>query len=76
MTYQAVARGLGIDTILEINKVAVGDMWPTAEFFNKCRDGYFQLAIRYPETFLTIDGQGTIEEVSQRIDEACKKYLN
>lgn len=104
LTYQAVARGLGVDTILEINKVAVGDMWPTAvfyidlavetalsrcsdvdgdkfekmgtEFFNKCRDGYLQLAIRYPETFLTIDGQGTIEEVSQRIDEACKKYLN
>lgn len=104
LTYQAVARGLGVDTILEINKIAVGDLWPTAvfyidlavktalercfdksgdkfeslgeDFFEKCRDGYLQLANRYPETFLTIDGQGTIEEVGQRVETLCKKYLN
>lgn len=95
LTYQAVARGLGVDTILEINKVAVGDMWPTTvfyidlavetalsrcsdadgdkfekmgiEFFEKCQIGYFELAKRYPDIFVTVDGQGTIEEVCKRI---------
>lgn len=33
LTYQAVARGLGMETILEINKIAVGDIWPDKVFY-------------------------------------------
>lgn len=45
-------------------------------FYKRVRDGYSYLAKKYPKIVKTVDGTGTIEEVSERIDKLWTKYLN
>ncbi len=95
LAFQGFGRGLGMEKVWEINKVAVDDCLPdkviwidtdvdTAmgrahdpsgdkfetyepEFFEKVRSGYAQLAEKYSDKFVRIDGRGTVEEVFGRI---------
>ncbi|MDP1743388.1 MAG: dTMP kinase [Candidatus Amesbacteria bacterium] len=45
-------------------------------FYKKVKHGYSYLANKYPKIVKTVDGTGTIEEVSQRIDKLWTKYLS
>lgn len=45
------------------------------EFFWKVKRGYKFLTKKYPKIVKIIDGTGTIEEVSERIDKIWTKYL-
>lgn len=44
-------------------------------FYKKVKSGYKILANKYPKIVKTVDGTGTIEEVSARIDKIWTKYL-
>jgi dTMP kinase len=94
LAYQGAARGLGIDTVLEINRIAVGHRMPdialvidvpvalaTARrcatpdrieaegdgFLERVAAGYHELAARFPERVSLIDGEGSVDEVHERV---------
>lgn len=94
ISYQGFGRGLGVETVLDINRVAVAGLFPHAafiintdidialsrchdkygdkfelmgrNFFVKCIEGYHYLKNNFPNVF-EIDGNGSIEEVHERI---------
>ena len=94
LAYQGAARGLGIDTVLEINRIAVGRRTPdmalvidvpvalaTARrcatpdrieaegdgFLERVAAGYHELAARFPERVRLDDGEGSVDEVHERV---------
>lgn len=96
LAYQGVARGLGIDRVLELN-VAVADLTPDrtfvllldadaaaartgsppdrmerekAGFRAAVADGYRQLAERYPERIVVLDGSEPADELAAGVREA------
>ena len=96
LAYQGVARGLGIDRVLELN-VAVADLTPdrtlvllvdakTAAmrageapdrmeregdaFRVAVADGYRELAERFPERIVVLDGSQPIFDIATRVREA------
>jgi len=76
LAYQGVARGLGIDRVLELN-AAVADLLPDRTFVllvdeaTECRaaveDGYREVAERFPERIAALDGSLPREELAARI---------
>ena len=103
LVYQGYGRGLGVDTVWEINKFAIGDFLPDKtiyldiapevglkrisdnnretnrldleglDFYNKNRQGYLDLANKYPERFVVINADQTPDEVFNELKE---KLLN
>jgi dTMP kinase len=96
LAYQGVARGLGIDRVLELN-VAVADLTPHRTFVllldaevaaaragsspdrmeredgtfrAAVADGYRQLAERFPERIVVLDGSQPMWDVAARVREA------
>jgi dTMP kinase len=98
VAYQGVARGLGLDRVLELNLVAVGGLLPDltflllvdptvaasrmseerdrleredAGFHARADAGYRELAARFPERIVTVDGTlppgDVAREVSARV---------
>lgn len=93
LVYQGCGRGLGMDTVLEINKFAISYFLPDKtiyldidpevglkriaynnretnrldleglDFYNKNRQGYLELAKKYPERFVVINAQQTPNEI-------------
>src|SRR5262245_45490294 len=95
LAYQGVARGLGIDRVLELN-VAVSDLTPDRTFVflvdadtaaartdslpdrieredgafrAAVADGYRQLAERYPDRIVLLDGSATADELALHVRE-------
>jgi dTMP kinase len=96
LAYQGVARGLGVDRVLELN-VAVADLTPDRTFVllldaevaaaragsspdrmeredgtfrAAVADGYRQLAERFPERIVVLDGSQPMWDVAARVREA------
>ena len=96
LAYQGVARGLGVDRVLELN-VAVADLTPDrtfvllldaeiaaarassspdrmeqedGAFHAAVADGYRQLAERFPERIVVLDGSQPMWDVAARVREA------
>ncbi len=96
LAYQGVARGLGIDRVLELN-VAVSDLTPDRTFVllldantaaartgsspdrierengafrTAVADGYRELAARFPDRIVLIDGSQPIWDIAARVREA------
>jgi len=96
LAYQGVARGLGIDRVLELN-VAVSDLTPDRTFVllldadaaaartssspdrierengafrAAAADGYRQLAGRYPDRIVLLDGSAPADELAAQVREA------
>jgi len=94
VAYQGVARGLGLERVLELNLAAVGGLLPDLTFLllvdagvaasrmpsdrdrleredtvfhGRADAGYRELAKRFPERIVTIDGSLSEDEVAQRI---------
>lgn len=94
LAYQGFARGLGIESVLAINKFAIGELMPDLTFYfdldpeiglariraneqrefnrldrekldfhHKVREGYLQIAERFPERIVTVRADGTPDEV-------------
>ena len=96
VAYQGGGRQLGVDTVLELNLLAVGGLVPDrtflveidvetalarvgdkrdrieqaeAEFWPRVVDAYRDLAARYPERYVVVDGRRPIPEIAEEIRE-------
>ena len=94
LAYQGIARGLGVDAVLELNLAAVQGVMPDRTFLllvdparaaqrtGRHRDriereddafrarvdaAYRELAERFPERIVPIDGSGSAEEVADLV---------
>jgi len=103
LAYQAYARYLGVDFILQINQYALKymptltfyiDLLPeigiarisnrkkydrldqeTVEFHNKVREGYLEIAKKYPHRIVTIDGTKPINEIKEEVISIIRSKL-
>lgn len=100
VAYQGVARGLGLDRVLELNLACVGGLMPDRTilldiesaravarmgeerdriereddaFHARAADGYRQLAARFPERYLTVDGTVAPELIAEEIYGAVRR---
>jgi dTMP kinase len=96
VAYQGGGRQLGVDTVLELNLLAVGGLLPDrtflveidvatalarvgdkrdrieqaeAEFWPRVVEAYRDLAARYPERYVVVDGRRPISEIAEEIRE-------
>jgi dTMP kinase len=94
VAYQGVARGLGLDRVLELNLAAVGGLLPdrtflflidpaligerlrrehdrleseNADFHARADEGYRELAERFPERIVVLDGTRPAEELAEEV---------
>ena len=94
VAYQGIARGLGLERVLELNLAAVGGLMPdrtilleigagdavarmsgdrdriereTDGFHARVADAYRQLAARFPERYVTIDGTAPPDAIAEEI---------
>ena len=94
VAYQGVARGLGLDRVLELNLSAVGGLLPDVtflllvepgaaetrltgardrleredgDFHARAAAGYRELAARFPERIVVVDGSLAVDEVARTI---------
>jgi dTMP kinase len=94
VAYQGIARGLGLERVLELNLAAVGDLMPertilleigVAEaaarmggeldriereddgFRGRVAEAYRELARRFPERYVAIDGTAAPEAIAEQI---------
>ncbi len=96
LAYQGIARGLGVDPVLELNLAVVGGLLPdrtfvllldpaaaagrsrrdpdriereAAEFHATLDRAYRELAERFPERIVALDGSAMPEELAERVRE-------
>lgn len=96
VAYQGGGRQLGVDTVLELNLLAVGGLVPDrtflveidvatalarvgdkrdrieqaeAEFWPRVVEAYRDLAARYPERYVVVDGRRPVPEIAEEIRE-------
>jgi dTMP kinase len=94
VAYQGVARGLGLDRVLDLNLTAVGGLLPErtflfdidasligerlrrehdrlesedVSFHERAADGYRELADRFPERIVVLDGTHPAEELAEEV---------
>jgi dTMP kinase len=100
LAYQGAARGIGFETVLELHRLALGDLWPDAsicvnvdvelglsrahrrnaaypdedrldqqslDFHLRVAEGYRKIAALEPRRFRMVDGNGSPEEIADRI---------
>lgn len=94
LAYQGYARGLGFERVLELNRLAIDDIWPDLtllidlepdaatkrlsnitdrieelgiQFQHKVRNGYIELAKRYPNRIVILDGSREPQEIFEDI---------
>jgi dTMP kinase len=99
VAYQGGGRQLGVDTVLELNLLAVGGLVPDrtilveidvetalarvgdkrdrieqaeAAFWPRVVDAYRDLAARYPQRYVVVDGTRAVEEVAEEIRERLR----
>jgi dTMP kinase len=100
VAYQGIARGLGLERVLELNLAAVGGLMPDRTilidvesgravarmgeerdriereddgFHARAAAGYRQLATRFPERYVTVDGTGSPELIAEEIYGAVRR---
>jgi dTMP kinase len=94
LAYQGIARGLGLEAVLELNLAAVGGLLPDKTFLllvdprvawarmgrspdrieragdaflARVGDGYRELAGRFPERIVALDGSLPAEEIAEQV---------
>jgi dTMP kinase len=99
VAYQGGGRELGVDTVLELNLLAVDGLVPDrtvlveidvetalarvgdkrdrieqaeAEFWPRVVDAYRDLAARYPERYVVVDGRRPVREIAEEIRERLR----
>ena len=99
VAYQGGGRELGVETVLELNLLAVGGLVPDrtilveidietalarvgdkrdrieqaeADFWPRVVDAYRDLAARYPERYVVVDGRRPVPEVAEEIRERLR----
>ena len=99
VAYQGGGRELGVDTVLELNLLAVDGLVPDrtvlveidvetalarvgdkrdrieqaeAEFWPRVVDAYRNLAARYPDRYVVVDGRRPVPEIAEEIRERLR----
>ncbi len=99
VAYQGGGRELGVDTVLELNLLAVDGLVPDrtvlveidaetalarvgdkrdrieqaeAEFWPRVVDAYRDLAARYPDRYVVVDGRRPVPEIAEEIRERLR----
>ena len=99
LAYQGIARGLGVEAVLELNQLALGGLLPDRTFLlvvpveeaigrstdrpdriereglaflERVDRAYRELAERFPERIVTLDGTGRPEKVAQQVREELR----
>jgi dTMP kinase len=100
LAYQGIARGLGVDAVLELNLAAVGGLLPDRTFLldvpaeeaarrlgprrdrieregpgflSRVADAYRELAARFPERIVVLDGLRPAEELVEDVHGALRR---
>jgi len=104
LAYQGGGRGLSIDDLRTIQRLATGGLTPTlrilvdvpvevglrrrfgveaevnrldvagVEFHERVRAAYLRMAVEDPSTWAVVDGEGTVDEVEERIVQAVTRH--
>jgi len=99
VAYQGVARGLGLERVLDLNLAAVGGLEPDRTFLllldpaavpgrlrgehdrleredhafhARADEGYRELARRFPERIVILDGSKPVEEIAEEVHAALR----
>ncbi len=94
VVYQGVARGLGLERVLELNLTVVAGLMPDVTvllrldaeaavrrlggqldrieregvaFYERCAEAYDELVRRFPDRFVVVDGDRSVEEIAEEI---------
>jgi dTMP kinase len=98
VAYQGIARGLGLERVLDLNLAAVGGLMPDRTilieiqaavarmgderdriereddgFHARVAEAYGQLAARFPERYLTVDGAAAPDVIAEEIYGAIRR---
>jgi len=100
LAYQGIARGLGVDRVLELNRPAIADLLPDrtflllvdaevagersgdqpdrieregADFRSRVDEAYRELASRFADRIVTVDGSLPPEEIAARVAEQVRE---
>jgi dTMP kinase len=100
LAYQGIARGLGVDRVLELNQHAIGDLLPDrtflllvdaevagersgdqpdrieregADFRARVDAAYRELAHRFPDRIVSVDGSLPREEIAAHVAEQVRE---
>ena len=102
LAYQGVARGLGVEAVLDVNVTVTGSLLPDrtfvllvagdesarrlggerdrieregGEFSARVEQGYRELAERYPERIVALDGSRARESIAEEVREHVRDLL-
>ncbi len=102
LAYQGIARELGVDEVLELNRPAIGGLLPDrtfvllldadeserrvggdpdrieregVDFRARVAAAYRELADRFPERIVPLDGTQTVEEIAQAVRADLEAYV-
>jgi dTMP kinase len=100
LAYQGIARGLGVDRVLELNRPAIGDLLPDrtfllvvdaelagvrsgddpdrieregADFRERVKAAYEELAGRFADRIVTVDGSLPPEEIAAHVAQQVRQ---
>jgi len=100
LAYQGIARGLGVERVLQLNRPAIGDLLPDrtflllvdaelagvrsgdepdrieregAEFRERVEAAYEELAGRFPDRIVAVDGSLPPKEIAARVAEQVRE---
>jgi dTMP kinase len=74
LAYQGIARGLGLDAVLELNRLATGGMLPDRTFLLALPAGEALARVRRPPDRIEGEGAAFLERVAAAYGELAERF--